>query len=49
MPSASAQYETIRKAYEAAALDPGQTLYVEAHGEDPLSNASYCVHESLVL
>ncbi|KAK5993761.1 Highly reducing polyketide synthase cm3B [Cladobotryum mycophilum] len=32
MPSPTAQYETIRRAYQSAGLDPRDTLYVEAHG-----------------
>ncbi|KAK5994046.1 Squalestatin tetraketide synthase [Cladobotryum mycophilum] len=32
MPSPESQYDTIRRAYETARLDPRETYYVEAHG-----------------
>ena len=33
LPSGDAQYRTIKKAYEFANMDPGETLFVEAHGK----------------
>jgi acyl transferase domain-containing protein len=44
LPSADAQAILAKSVYSAAGLDPGRTLYVEAHGTVSYAFISYCSH-----